>query len=276
MAMVAQRGDSCLVVLAVYHVYMKDGDKFLLAAKKRSKQRTSNYLISKNKDDLSRTGTNFMGKLRSNFVGTEFTVYDSGLAPKDSKGAQNKLRKELALVTYVRPRLWHRELPAAFAHGHVLIPGVPQASNVLGSKGPRKMKVCVPKVNPSNNQRVEFKPLGADGEMVQQFKADDRSQMVYMINKPPRWNEGTTMGARPRCNVPVLTRVAFFPCCSCWCVRAQFQWPRNHGVGEELSARGPGRPGECAAAVWAGGQGRVQHGLPVAALATPSVRHLPV
>merc|ERR1719258_386051 len=130
---------------------------------KRSKQRTSNYLISKNKDDLSRTGTNFMGKLRSNFVGTEFTVYDSGLAPKDSKGAQNKLRKELALVTY--------------------------ASNVLGSKGPRKMKVCVPKVNPSNNQRVEFKPLGADGEMVQQFKADDRSQMVYMINKPPRWNE---------------------------------------------------------------------------------------
>lgn len=48
---------------AVYHVFMKDGDRFLMAAKKRSKQRTSNYLISSNKDDMSK-GANFMGKLR--------------------------------------------------------------------------------------------------------------------------------------------------------------------------------------------------------------------
>ena len=80
---------------------MKDGDRFLLAAKKRSKQRTSNYLISTNKDDLKRTGDSFVGKLRSNFVGTEFTVYDDGAAPKE-KGASDSIRNELAVVTYVR------------------------------------------------------------------------------------------------------------------------------------------------------------------------------
>lgn len=80
---------------------MKDGDRFLLAAKKRSKQRTSNYLVSMDKDDLKRTGENFVGKLRSNFVGTEFTVYDDGAAPKD-KGPSEKMRNELAVVTYVR------------------------------------------------------------------------------------------------------------------------------------------------------------------------------
>lgn len=52
------------------------------------------------------------------------------------------------------------------------------------------MKVVVPKVNPGTNERVEFKPMGKDGEMSVRLKANDLSQMVYMINKPPRWNEG--------------------------------------------------------------------------------------
>lgn len=43
---------------------MKEGDRFLLAGKKRAKQKTSNYLISMKKDDLSRTGANYLGKLR--------------------------------------------------------------------------------------------------------------------------------------------------------------------------------------------------------------------
>lgn len=147
----------------LYHVFMKDGDRFLLAAKKRSKQRTSNYLISSNKDDLSRTGPNFVGKLRSNFVGTEFTVYNNGVNPKDAGGDTDRLRTELALVTY--------------------------ASNVLGSKGPRKMKVCVPRVDPKTNERILFQPTGKEGEMLGRLKANDLTDMVYMINKPPRWNE---------------------------------------------------------------------------------------
>jgi hypothetical protein len=54
----------------VYQLYMKDGDKFLMAAKKRPKQKTSNYLISASAEALERDGDSFLGKLRSNFVGT--------------------------------------------------------------------------------------------------------------------------------------------------------------------------------------------------------------
>lgn len=54
----------------VYQLYLKEGDRFLLAGKKRPKQKTSNYLISRSAEDLGRDSENFMGKLRSNFVGT--------------------------------------------------------------------------------------------------------------------------------------------------------------------------------------------------------------
>ena len=55
-------------------------------------------------------------QVRSNFVGTEFTVFDHGLSPTDvPSGADAPLRCELAIVNYT--------------------------SNILGSRGPRKMKV---------------------------------------------------------------------------------------------------------------------------------------
>lgn len=149
----------------VYQLFLKEGDRFLLAAKKRPKQKTSNYLISMDARDLSRGSPSFVGKLRSNFVGTEFTVYDDGVNPKDAdeKDAPGgkKARLELAICNY--------------------------ASNVLGSRGPRKMKVCVPKVR--GGERVRFQPTDKTEEMMGRFKAKDFSDMVYMINKPPRWNE---------------------------------------------------------------------------------------
>ncbi len=54
---------------------------FLLAARKRKKQTTSNYLISLDPEDLNRDSSKFFGKLRANFVGTEFTVFDGGDKP---------------------------------------------------------------------------------------------------------------------------------------------------------------------------------------------------
>jgi tubby-related protein 1 len=54
----------------VYQLFLKEEDRFLLAAKKRPKQKTSNYLISRSADDLDRDSESFLGKLRSNFVGT--------------------------------------------------------------------------------------------------------------------------------------------------------------------------------------------------------------
>lgn len=78
---------------------------FLLAGRKRKKSATSNYLISTDPTDLSRGGESYVGKLRSNLLGTHFTVYDHGLSPRrgesreDSK--KNSARQELAAIVYV-------------------------------------------------------------------------------------------------------------------------------------------------------------------------------
>uniref|UniRef100_A0A3Q2VST7 Tubby-like protein n=1 Tax=Haplochromis burtoni TaxID=8153 RepID=A0A3Q2VST7_HAPBU len=85
------------------HLEREDGKKvFLLAGRKRKKSKTSNYLISIDPTDLSRGGESFIGKLRSNLMGTKFTVYDNGLNPMKSTTSleASNLRQELAAICY--------------------------------------------------------------------------------------------------------------------------------------------------------------------------------
>lgn len=76
-----------------------------MAARKRKKSRTSNYLISTDPTDLSRGGEAYVGKLRSNLIGTQFTVYDNGTSPYKSSVEGVQERQELAAVIYVRSKL---------------------------------------------------------------------------------------------------------------------------------------------------------------------------
>nr|XP_005309665.1 tubby protein homolog isoform X7 [Chrysemys picta bellii] len=86
------------------HLEREDGKKvFLLAGRKRKKSKTSNYLISIDPTDLSRGGESFIGKLRSNLMGTKFTVYDNGVNPMKTTSSleASNLRQELAAICYV-------------------------------------------------------------------------------------------------------------------------------------------------------------------------------
>eukprot|EP01083_Nonionella_stella_P236204 829825_1 len=67
-----------------YDMISDSDDRFLLCAKKRKRQKTSYYLISRSQEDPSKDNEFYMGKVRANFVGTEFVAYDSGVNPKDS------------------------------------------------------------------------------------------------------------------------------------------------------------------------------------------------
>jgi tubby-related protein 1 len=66
-------------------MHLSDGNKFLLSAKKRAANKTSNYLISTDPDNMNKNSTTYLGKLRSNFLGTEFYIFNEGANPK--KGA---------------------------------------------------------------------------------------------------------------------------------------------------------------------------------------------
>lgn len=145
-----------------YSLYLKQDDTFLMCSKKRPNNRTSNYLISMEERNLDREGPNYLGKLRSNFIGTEFQVFDNGHNPKDEpESASQVVRKELGGVMY--------------------------AANVLGSKGPRKMQVCLP---PVEDGEIIIPARNSDDELINRIKNRDRlNEAVYLINKPPRWNE---------------------------------------------------------------------------------------
>ena len=74
------------------HMEREDGRRvFLLAGRKRKKSATSNYLITTDPTDLSRTGESFVGKLRSNMVGTQFTIFDGGEPVKSRSLLQVRL-----------------------------------------------------------------------------------------------------------------------------------------------------------------------------------------
>lgn len=149
------------------HLEREGGKKiFLLAGRKRKKSTTSNYLISIDPTDLSRGGEAFIGKLRSNLLGTQFTVYDNGKSPKQigSRDQVSHPRQELAAVVY--------------------------DTNVLGFKGPRKMTVILPGMTP-NNQRVSVVPTDDTETLLECYRSKTMDNLIELHNKTPAWNDDT-------------------------------------------------------------------------------------
>ena len=108
-----------------YNLVLSDSNKFLLAGKKKSGSATSKYVISADEKQMEKSVHGYLGKVRSNFLGTEFTIFDNGKGPKKAQSAKDNLRYQHGCVQY--------------------------ETNVLGSKGPRRMKVLLPNVDLHGN-----------------------------------------------------------------------------------------------------------------------------
>uniref|UniRef100_H2UUG1 Tubby-like protein n=1 Tax=Takifugu rubripes TaxID=31033 RepID=H2UUG1_TAKRU len=150
------------------HMEREDGKRvFLLAGRKRKKSKTSNYLISVDATDLSREGESFIGKLRSNIMGTKFTVFDNGSNPSKNPGAlleESNKRQELAAICY--------------------------ETNVLGFNGPRKMTVVIPGMN-MNFERVPVRPQNEQESILSRWHSHSLDNLIELHNKAPVWNEDT-------------------------------------------------------------------------------------
>ncbi|XP_021119402.1 tubby protein homolog isoform X4 [Heterocephalus glaber] len=150
------------------HLDREDGKKvFLLAGRKRKKSKTSNYLISVDPTDLSRGADSYIGKLRSNLMGTKFTVYDNGVNPQKASSStleSGTLRQELAAVCY--------------------------ETNVLGFKGPRKMSVIVPGMN-MVHERVSIRPRNEHETLLARWQNKNTESIIELQNKTPVWNDDT-------------------------------------------------------------------------------------
>nr|XP_060636461.1 tubby-related protein 3-like isoform X1 [Anolis sagrei ordinatus] len=149
------------------HHELENGKKhFLMSGRKRKKSKTSNYLISLDPIDLSRDGDNFIGKVRSNVLGTKFTVFDNGINPdkKPFVPETADLRQELVAICY--------------------------ETNVLGFRGPRKMTVIIPGIN-TDNERICIRPKNEHETLLTRYQNRNMQNLIKLQNKMPAWNEET-------------------------------------------------------------------------------------
>ena len=92
-------------------------------------------------DRHGKHGPNVRGKLRANFVGTKFQTYDAGQNPKrfdpfssdyGGGGSDKDVRSELVSIIYV--------------------------SNIIGNRGPSKMRVCLNRVDEHGTSTRQWQP----------------------------------------------------------------------------------------------------------------------
>lgn len=181
-----------------YHLYLSlnqasnDDGKFLLAAKKCRRATCTDYIISLNPDDLSKGSTTYIGKLRSNFLGTKFTIYDA--QPSNGGILATKSRS-------LRPGSMKRVSPRVPA-GNYPVSHISYELNVLGSRGPRRMQ-CVMNAIPASAMepggvaptQTEFLLSKTDSFSSLPFfrsksaRMEGSDSMLMLKNKAPRWHE---------------------------------------------------------------------------------------
>ena len=176
-----------------YRMYLKNSSKtetFLMTSKKRGGSKTSNYLLSMNRNDHDKGSDSIVGKLRSNFLGTEYMIYDHGSNPDFDDDEKNggEVRRELGGILY-------------------------SASTSLGSKGPRQMRCCLPKVD----------VVGRPVKTWQPSKKDDE-RMISMLQEG---NDRPRQARVSREQTAVVERGGGGLC-------FELQWPRYHGERQEL------------------------------------------
>ncbi|XP_023758034.1 tubby-like F-box protein 8 [Lactuca sativa] len=111
-----------------------ENGKFLFSAKRSRKSTCTEYIISLNADNISRSNRGYIGKVRSNFLGTKFIIYDSqpphntaNVVPPGRLGSSRRFSRR------VSPKV---------PSGSFNIAQIVYELNVLGTRGPRRMN-CI-------------------------------------------------------------------------------------------------------------------------------------
>ncbi|XP_065028743.1 tubby-like F-box protein 5 [Musa acuminata AAA Group] len=117
-------------------------DKLLLAARKIRRATSTDFVISLTADDFSRASSSYVGKVRSNFLGTKFTVYDSQ-PPCDAAVSFGSRSTRRIHSKQVSPRV-----PA----GNYNIATIAYELNVLRTRGPRRIQCTMHSVPVSSIQ----------------------------------------------------------------------------------------------------------------------------
>ncbi|KAG6502847.1 tubby-like F-box protein 1 [Zingiber officinale] len=159
---------------SAYYLYLgltesfTDKGKFLLAARQFKRGAHTEYIISLDADDLSQGNNAYMGKLRSNILGTKFKIYDSQPPYNGAKVSSSRASRRFA-SKQISP-----QVPA----GNFVIGRVSYKFNLL-KRGPRRMHCTL--------QCPSAKDMTGEGDSLKPKVHTPGTTILK--NKAPRWHE---------------------------------------------------------------------------------------
>ncbi|XP_061356129.1 tubby-like F-box protein 5 isoform X2 [Gastrolobium bilobum] len=183
-----------------------ESNKLLLAAKRIRRATGTDFVISLTADDFSRASNKYVGKLRSNFLGTKFTIFDSQ-PPNDAAFQPNCRSSRRFNSKQVSPRV-----PAC----NYLVSTVSYELNVLRTRGPRRMHCIMNSVpvsaiqeggnapTPTSFPQIFDEPLSPSPALkgkgpitdlnsasLSELPVSSQGSVEHLVlkNKAPRWHE---------------------------------------------------------------------------------------
>lgn len=156
-----------------------ESDKLLLAAKKIRRATSTEFLISLVADDFSRASSTYVGKLRSNFLGTKFIMYDS--QPPDNESFQHNR-------THSSRRFHTKQVSPRLPSLNYNIATITYELNVLRTRGPRRITCSMHYIPISSIQEGGTAPTPHSMKQKPLFPTMKEDSLV-LKNKSPRWHE---------------------------------------------------------------------------------------
>jgi len=145
-----------------FKAYFSKTKRFFLAAKKQPNSKTAYYQISTDMCSVvDKQADSFVGKLRSNFWGTEFVLYNRGQQTQQCAGVKN--------ATF-----WNENGVIAYQ------------SNVFGMGGPRKFGCFLPSLNPKNIHSIT--ETSTSKGIQEKYRSGNLSDIQVLVNRTPKWN----------------------------------------------------------------------------------------
>ncbi|XVF00746.1 hypothetical protein REPUB_Repub04eG0028000 [Reevesia pubescens] len=203
-----------------YHLFLSlspallvENGKFLLSAKRTRRTTSTEYIISMNADNISRSSSSYIGKLRSNFLGTKFIIYDTQpaytsahvpppgrssrrfnskkVSPKVPTGSYNiaQISYELNVLGSRGPRRMHcimHSIPTSALDAGGSVPGQPELLHHPLEDSFRSISF-----SKSLDHSVEFSSsrFSEIGMSRRDDDEDGKMKPLILKNKPPRWHE---------------------------------------------------------------------------------------
>ncbi|KAL3638130.1 Tubby-like F-box protein 8 [Castilleja foliolosa] len=202
-----------------YHLFLclspallVENGKFLLSAKRTRRTTCTEYVISMDADNISRSSSTYIGKLRSNFLGTKFIIYDTQpphacsqipppgrtsrrfskkVSPKVPTGSYNisQITYELNVLGTRGPRRMHcamHSIPISSLDPGGVVPGQPELLPRSLEDSFRSISFSKSLDHSTEFSSSRFSDIAMSGG---ESNNDNKSRPLFLKNKAPRWHE---------------------------------------------------------------------------------------